>query len=495
MMYCPLVICLKMSCTCKLSQTLDHFGVLLLACKNILAGNDIVPSRRTSRSCFVTQSEVVMEGTALLQLPEGMRLDQIQITENGLVIEVVATSPTACCPLCSELSSSIHCHYRRTLRDAPCAGRRVQLFLTVRKCSCRNPYCSRKVFAERFPDFVEPWARMTSRHCKQMTCVGLATCGKGGGRLAARLGIQTSRQTILRRIMDLPEVSIGSVLYLGIDDFSFRRGCRFGTLLIDLESRRVVDLLPDREVETSAGWMRQQLDLMVVSRDRGGTYASAAAQGAPQATQCADRFHLLKNLGEALEDLLARHLSASRKQQVQQALEEQTPAWLPERKARRSQTSEALPSVYQQDRMARYQQVIKLREQGMTQHAIAHQIRMSIQTVQRWLAAGTFPQSTRHHYVSQLDPYLVQRWAQGCHNMAQLFQELVAQGYQGSYASVRDNIVRRLQFDGRKTPTGTPSKGPLLPSPRHAAFLFLRSPEKRRVEEQETLVQLRQIDS
>jgi len=158
---------------------------------------------------------------------------------------------------------------------------------------------------------------------------------------------------------------------------------------------------------------------------------------------------------------LARHLSAARKHQVQQALEEQAPSWRETRKARRAQTSEALPSVYQQDRMARYQQVIKLREQGMTQQAIAQQIGISLQTVQRWLAAGTFPQSTRHHYVSQLDPYLpylIQRWAQGCHNMAQLFQELVAQGYQGSYASVRDNIVRRLPFDGRKTPTSTSSR-------------------------------------
>jgi len=224
--------------------------------------------------------------------------------------------------------------------------------------------------------------------------------------------------------------------------------------------------------------MRQQTDLMAVSRDRGGTYASAATQGAPQATQCADRFHLLKNLGEAVEDLLARHLSASRKHQVEVALEEQTPNWLPERKARRSQTSEALPSVYQQDHMARYQQMIKLHEQGMTQHAIAQQIGMSHQTVQRWLAAGAFPQSTRHHYVSQLDPYmpyLILRWTQGCHNIAQLFRELEARGYRGSYASVHDNIVRRLQFDGRKTPTNASSKTPPLPTPRQAAFLFLSS--------------------
>jgi transposase len=231
-----------------------------------------------------------MEGTCLLSLPEGIQIEQIQIIENGLVIEVAATTPTSCCPLCSEPSSSIHCHYRRILRDAPCAGRRVQLLLTVRKFSCRNPYCERKVFAERLPAFVEPWARATIRFCQQVTSIGLATCGKGGTRLAARLGIQTTRQTILRRIMALPDSSAGVILFLGIDDFSFRRGCRFGTILVNLESHRVVDLLADREAETSASWMRQQLDLMVVSRDRGGAYASAAAQGAPQATQCADRF-------------------------------------------------------------------------------------------------------------------------------------------------------------------------------------------------------------
>src|SRR5437867_5295099 len=198
--------------------------------------------REPLEDCFVIKSEVVMEGTALLHLPEGMRLDQIQITENGLVIEVVATHPTSCCPCCSQPSSSIHCHYRRVLRDVPCAGRCVQLVLTVRKFSCRNAYCERKVFAERLSAFVEPWARTTIRYCQQITSIGLASCGKGGTRLAARLGIHTTRQTLLRRIMALTDSSAGVIVFLGIDDFSFRRSYRFGTILVNLESHRVVDL-------------------------------------------------------------------------------------------------------------------------------------------------------------------------------------------------------------------------------------------------------------
>lgn len=258
-----------------------------------------------------------MEGTSLFSLPEGMQVSHIQIIEDSIVVEVVATSLTSRCPLCSQASESIHWNSRRVLRDVPCAGRRVQLLLTVRKFSCRNPLCPRKVTASRIPTFMEPWARMTIRYCQQITSIGLATCGKVGAKLAARLGMQTTRQTILRRVMDLPDVLPASILSLGIDNFSFQRGYRFGTILVDLESRRVVDLLPDREAKTAAAWMRQHPDLMAVSRDRGGEYASAAREGAPQAMQYADRFHLLKNLREALEGLLARHLATQCKRETQ----------------------------------------------------------------------------------------------------------------------------------------------------------------------------------
>jgi transposase len=336
---------------------------------------------------------------------------------------------------------------------------------------------------------------MTIRYCQELTSIGLATCGKGGTKLAARLGMQTSRQTVLRRIMDLPDLPGSALVYLGIDDFSFRRGYRFGTICVDLESRRVVDLLPDRKAATSAAWMHQQPDLMVVSRDRGGEYASAVTQGAPQALQCADRFHLLKNLGEAVEGLLARHLAASCNRHPQAAADPQTPVGQSKRATRCSPKLEQLQQSRRQERLARYEQVVTLHKQGMSQAAIARQVGMGASTVQSWLAVGTFPERKPREQGCQLDrylPYLRARWEEGCHNMARLFRELTEQGYQGSYESVRDALVRLLPA-GRKYQTSSASVAPALPTSRQAAFLLLRRPEKLCIQEQEQLSKLRLI--
>ena len=313
-----------------------------------------------------------MDQTALLHLPEGMRLDQIQITEHGLLIEVRATSPTSCCPLCLEVSSSIHCHYSRTLRDVPCAGRQVQLRLTVRKFSCRNPYCKRKVKASRLPDFVEPFARMTIRNSQQITSIGLATCGKGGSRLATRLGIRTTRQTILRRIMELPDFPAESILFLGIDDFSFLRGRRFGTILVNLETRHVVDLLPDRKAETSASWMRQYPDLMrVESRSwsrlcsRCDGRRSTGDESRPIDSMCSKIWERHKT------GLLARHLAAHRTRLTQESRATPLSTAQPVQPPKLSPKEAQLSQAKREERLARYQQVVALRKQGFSQTAEA----------------------------------------------------------------------------------------------------------------------------
>lgn len=386
-----------------------------------------------------------MERTPLLPLPEGMFIDQIQEGETRLVIEVMATQETSCCPLCLQVSASMHSHYHRTVADVPCGGRQIQLSLSVRKFFCRNPLCTRKVFTERLPTFAQPWARMTIRLCQALQSIGLGTCGKGGSRLAARLAMQSTRQTILRRIMDLPSPPKSFVQLLGIDDFSFRRGFRFGTILVDLEAHRIIDLLPDRLSDTSADWMKRHPEITVVSRDGSSTYASAAAQGAPQALQCSDRFHLCKNLTEATQLLLARCqaeiLAVSQtgngpdpdeptKRQIS-IQEWQPPEPVSAKKARLARRS---------GRYARYAQVIQLREQGMKPKEIAQRLTLSDRTVQRWLTSQGFPEAKkrrkRHSCFDDFAPYVLKRWQEGERSGAVLRREIMEQGYTGSGPTV-----------------------------------------------------------
>jgi len=290
--------------------------------------------------------------------------------------------------------------------------------------------------------------------------IGLATGGRLGVRVTDRMGIQTSRLTILRRIMALPAEAVGQVIQLGIDDFSFKRGRTFGTILVNMQTHQVIDVLADRKAETSATWMASHREIKLVSRDRGGDYASAAAIGAPQAVQCADRFHMLKNLGEALEGCLARHLAAKRQKQTQETVDEHSPIQHASRSVRRSPKVERLQQAYREERLACYEQVMALHKLGMSQATIAERVGIGHSTVSRWLAASTLPETTRGPYVSRLDPYLpylFQRWEAGCHNIAALFRELVDRGYKGSYESVRDHLVRQLPRSARRTPPKEPS--------------------------------------
>ena len=441
-----------------------------------------------------------MEEASLFALPEGMSVEQIQITEHGLVIDIKASQPTSCCPLCAHPSDSIKTHYRRVLQDAPCAGRQVQLVLTVRKFNCRNSYCPRKVFTERLPTFVEPWARMTIRCCQQITSIGLATCGKGGARLADRLGMPTTRPTILRRIMDLPDVSAGSVVYLGIDDFSFRRGYRFGTILINLESHRVVDLLPDRQVETAAAWMRQQPDLAVVSRDRGGEYASAAREGAPQAIQCADRFHIVKNLTEAFQVLLARcqagFLAETKPGELDQGEQNKPIISIEEWRPPEPTHVEKVRLARRAGRYARYQRVVELSRQGVATKEIAGRVGLSDRTVRDWLKQGTFPEAQkRRKRQSSFDPfaaYILKRWQDGEHNGLVLWREIKDQGYIGTDRSVYRYLKTLKQAEVRTS--GDPARIQKY-SVQAAIWLFVRDPKKLDEIEREDLAAFCQVSA
>src|SRR5258708_2959891 len=239
-------------------------------------------------------------------LPENMAITSVHPTALTLTIDLACSDPTACCPLCHQPSERVHSTYQRTVADVPCGGRRVLLLLTVRKYICHTSDCSRSIFTERLPELVQSYARITNRLRQWIEAIGRAASGEVGARLAEHLGMRVSPTTILRRLMALFTPPVGKVSVLGIDDWSFRRGRKFGTILVDLITHAIIDLLPDRDAETAAAWMRLHPEIEIESRDRGEDYASAARLGAPQARQVADRFHLAKNLKEIVEEILAR---------------------------------------------------------------------------------------------------------------------------------------------------------------------------------------------
>jgi len=271
-----------------------------------------------------------MPTTPLLPLPNGLEITSIRETEKELQIRVTSHRTSSLCPICSQPSSSIHSYYRRKPQELPCTGRDVRLLLSVKKFFCRVENCPQKIFTERLPELIASSSRLTARLRALVQAIGVAFNAKGGAQLGEQMGIHLSRMTFLHsvRLLDIPLVT--TVKAVGIDDFAWKRGSRYGTVIIDLETHRLIDILPDREVESVKTWLAAHPEIEVVSRDRGGTYADGAAQGAPQALQCADRWHLCKNLGDAAEDYLKRQPlsipAPTPSQSIVETKEAQTPA-------------------------------------------------------------------------------------------------------------------------------------------------------------------------
>jgi transposase len=253
----------------------------------------------------------------------------------------------------------------------------VRLRLHRRRFFCSSPACSRRIFTERLPATTTPYARRTLRLNEALQLIGFALGGEAGARLSSRLGMTVSGDTLLRRVRQLTAADPPAPRVLGVDDWAWKRGHRYGTILVDLERHRVVDLLPDREVVSLERWLEAHPGMEVISRDRSSAYAEGATKGAPKAVQVADRWHLLKNLGEALERILQsqhQHL-----QQAAQTAAVQTAVAVPETPAPHEATPKSLsPAQHQKHRsrerrLARYEQVKTLHQQGWSQRAIGLQ--------------------------------------------------------------------------------------------------------------------------
>jgi transposase len=241
-------------------------------------------------------------------IPAGLSVVQVLPAPDRVTIITVPKPSKSACPLCGMISGRVHSQYLRTLADLPWQRRTVSLQVRARRFRCAAADCPRQIFAERLqPDIAPRRGRRTTRLGGLQRHIGFALGGASGSRLAARLSMPVSGDT-LRRLIRTAEVEPHPPPRVaGIDDWAWRRGQRYGTIICDLERGRVIDLLPERSTEVVAAWLRRHPSIEVIARDRAGAYAEGARQGAPAALQVADRWHLLSNLGDALRRTLVRN--------------------------------------------------------------------------------------------------------------------------------------------------------------------------------------------
>ena len=439
-------------------------------------------------------------------------IDGIEIEEEVIVLSVSSTNLAGLCPLCGTPSDRVHSHYRRHPADLPVAGCSFRLDMNVRRFFCDNDDCEYTIFCERIPCVLAPHARRTSRLVSQQRQVAFALGGEAGTRLLAIMGMGVSPDTLLRLIRKSPEPEVTIPCALGVDDWAKRKGHSYGTILIDLETHQPVDLLPDRSAKSLAEWLKAHPGVEVISRDRGSEYIKGATDGAPDAIQVADRWHLLKNLRESLERLLENkhsclkaaaekpkqeNSSATHVEQQEKSIEPIVTAEEPLDASPKLTKAEERKLLRRAKRQERYEAVKELHEQGFSKSEISRRLRIDLKTIRKYIRSDTCPMypeaRTRR---SKLDPYkghITQRWQEGCHNATQILHEIRQQGFKGSRSIMMDWVSKTLK----------PSHSPRSPSSservvawtsRRASWLLMKQEEEFSFEEQQALERMYQVD-
>ncbi|EFF9657869.1 ISL3 family transposase [Escherichia coli] len=381
----------------------------------------------------------------LLQLPCGWRCSRQIISSDGITLHLHGKRKTAQCPECFKRSDSVHSCRRRRIQHLPCSGQTLWLVFSVRHWYCRNPACSRKIFAGSLAPFAGSHQQSSQALQNLQRQLGLIAGGEAGKRAATAAGLRCSADTLLRRVINTPETKQSGAPHVGIDEWAWHRGHRYGTLIVNLDTHRPLVLLPGRDQRTLATRFRKYPEIQIVSRDRSGVYATAAREGAPQARQVANRWHLLKNIGDVLERMMYRHMPLIRLV-ASELSPKKSPDPEPSVPAASLRRPERLKQQTRKKRHQRWTEVMALHNKGCSFREISRITGLSRVTVSRWVRSGTFPEmSTRPPKRGLLDPWrewLKEQRESGNYNASRIWREMVAQGFTGSETIVRDAVAK-----------------------------------------------------
>ncbi|RIK25855.1 MAG: ISL3 family transposase [Chloroflexi bacterium] len=429
-------------------------------------------------------------------IPPDLAIVETKIHETELLIFVQSTRASAPCPTCGARSSRHHSSYLRRIQDSPIALFTVWLHLKVRRFRCDNQHCPQKTFAEQQLELVGRRRRRTQRLLMSLTHIALALAGAAGARLADKLAMTVSASTLLRLLHHLEVPPVVTPRIIGIDEWAFRKGEHYGTLIIDQERRKPIALLPERDGERVKQWLEKQPSIEMVTRDRAGEFREAITQALPDAIPIADRWHLFKNLREALE----RHISR-RYQLVRQLITHAVSADHGEHeaapiggKARRyagGPAQAALHAARTETRATLFAAVKERHQQGGYTGEIAKELNLSRKTVSRWVHCESLPPDARGRFkrkglIDDYIPYLQQRIEAGCTNQSQLWREIAGQGFTGNRSLVAKWV--RQHYATQDQPTAHLSRKPTkvkVPGAKELAWLLFRHHDELAEEEKQ----------
>ncbi|MFD5186531.1 ISL3 family transposase [Streptomyces sp. NPDC058372] len=378
-------------------------------------------------------------------------VDEVRTDGGGIALTARTVTREAACPDCGTVSGRVHGGYQRRLADLAAAGRQVVIDLLVRRFLCPAAKCPRRTFVEQVDGLTERFARRTPLLRCSLEKIALALAGRPGARLATHLSMPTSANSLLRLVRRLPDKQVGSApRVLGIDDFALKKGHVYGTIILDMETGERVDVLPDRTAETLTAWLNAHPGVEIVCRDRASAYAEAVRTACPDAIQVADRFHLWKNLCEAVEKCVATHRSCLTEATEDAPADEQKTAAAEEAPVR----PEGMRVIRRRERHAA---VHALYDKGVPIQTISETLGLDRKTVTRYAHAAT-PEdaslatgSRRQGQIHAYSPYLHRRWNEGCTDAARLRAEITELGFTGSKRTVRRHL-QEIRASGKPAP-------------------------------------------